>query len=108
MQGDVRTDGILLCFGNRITVRTCRLPLECLLCAVGTADNLDLVRDHKCGVKADAELPDNVYIVRVGFIFLGKLQRTAFGNGAEIFVEFRLGHADAVVGNFQETVVFVN
>ena len=108
VQNDVRTRRAAFGVGNRIAVRARRLPAVRLRLAVGARNDLDAVGDHERRIKAHAELPDDVHVAFCGLVFLRKLPRTAFRNGAEVLVELLLGHADAVVGHRKQTLFFVN
>ena len=63
-------------------------------------DDGDLVGHHEGGIEAHTELADDVHL-GVGLCVLLKIQAAAFGNGAEVLLQFVLCHADAVVAHRQ-------
>ncbi len=87
-----------------------RDPLDRLLTlAALEGDDRDLLGDHEGRVKAHAELPDQLGdINRLAFF---KRLREGFGartgDHAQVFVEFLLAHADAVVRDHQSLVLRV-
>ena len=83
-------------------------PAPGLLAPVGPGGDGHLIGHHKGRVEAHAELSDDVHIalalagVLGGHVFF-KLEGTALGDGAQIFLQFVMGHADAVVRDGQGT-----
>ena len=71
----------LVARGNGVAVRSFRNPTVSLLFVFALGAHLNFVTDHKGGVKADAELTDNVDIV-LFFHRLFKIKGAAFGDGA--------------------------
>ena len=66
-------------------------------------DQGDLFRDHEGGIETNAELA-NKFAVTCGTGFLQFFQErfgAGFGNGADVFDDFVIGHADAIVSNRQ-------
>ncbi|MPM74934.1 hypothetical protein SDC9_121923 [bioreactor metagenome] len=65
-----------------------------------------MIRHHKGGIEPDAELADDIHrVARVVLFFEG--ERAALGDGAEVFVQLVLRHADAVVRDGQGSLVLV-
>ncbi len=64
--------------------------------------HLDFCRDHKGGIKADAELTDQAHVLaRVARQLIEKGGRAGPGDRAEIFDQLVPVHADAVIGDRQ-------
>ncbi len=84
--------------GERIAVAPVGLPEPGFLAAVGAGKHGNVIGNHKRRVEPYAELADDIHRV-TSVVFLFKGQRAALGDGTEVFVQLRLGHADAVVGN---------
>ena len=94
----VGAHGVLLAGLDGVAVHPLGLPLPGGLPAIGLGDHSHLVRHHKGGIEAHAELADDVQLRVVGVLgLLLKLQRAALGNGAQVVLHLFLGHADAVV-----------
>ena len=91
---------------NGVTVGAFGSPAVGGIGAEGLTFHHDPVADHKSGIEAHAELTDDLNIFRFG-IFLFKSLRTALSDGAEIVFQFIGGHADAVIGNFEDAFPFV-
>ena len=97
--------------GDLLDVEACLAvagPLIGLLFAGLARDDLNLVGDHEDGVKADAELADEVGVLagiagELGEEILG----AGAGDGAEVRDEVFLVHADAGVGDGEGLVGFV-
>ena len=60
------------------------------------ADHRYTAGHHEGGVEANTKLANDVDVL--GLVVLFKLQAAAAGNGAQVLLQFLLGHADAVVG----------
>lgn len=93
-----------------IAVDAVGFPGPGLVASDGAGDDAHLLAHHEGGVETDAELADDVHIGEVvealrlaGLAFgsglgLGsfEFERVGMGDGAEVLVQFVLGHADAV------------
>ena len=62
--------------------------------------------DHERGIEADAELADNLHAVLL-FVRLFKVQGARLRDRAEVFLEFLVGHAAAVVFDHKAAVLLV-
>ena len=92
---------------NGVAVGAGGFPLVSLVPTVSFTDDGDLIADHKGGVKANAELTDDVDVLLL-VVFLLELKRAALGDGAQIVFQLFLGHTAAVVGNRQGSRLFVD
>ena len=100
VQHDLGAGRFLGALGDGIAVRAGGLPLPGLVAAIGPGGDGDLIRHHKGGVEAHAELADNVHIALFTLFFrqlLLELQRAALCDGAKVALQLLPGHADAVV-----------
>ena len=102
-----------------VAVDAVGLPGPGLIRADGAGDDAHLLAHHEGGIEADAELADDVHIGEVveslrlaGRAFgsglgLGglELEGIGVGDGAQVLVQFVLGHADAVVGHGDRPLV---
>ena len=102
-----------------VAVDAVGLPGPGLIRADGAGDDAHLLAHHEGGIEADAELADDVHIGEVveslrlaGRAFgsglgLGglELEGIGMGDGAEVLVQFVLGHADAVVGHGDRALI---
>ena len=90
-----------------VTVCAFRFPSASFFFAESPAFHGDAVSYHKSGIKANAELSDDIYvfIFLVGVVF--KLKGSAFCNGSEIGLQFFLSHAAAIVLYGEGTGFFI-
>ena len=101
-EDDVGADGLLLAGGDGVAVRALALPAVGGLLPVGAGDDGDFACDHERGIKAHAELTDDVDVRLVllgGVEVLLEGKRAGLCDHAEIGLHLLGGHADAVVGN---------
>ena len=105
VQDDLGACGVLLGGGHFVAVHTGGLPLPGLVRTVGLGDDGDLVGHHEGGVEADAELADDVDVLVL--VVLLEVQRTGVGDGAQVLLQLRFGHADAVVLHGEDAVFLV-
>ncbi len=105
--------GAALVLGDRLDGKLAmavRFPADAFFLGAGHARNdRDLVGHHERGIKADAELADQLGPI-LGLRFLEAFQkstRAGFGDGAEVFDDGGARHADAVVGDRQGPLPFV-
>ena len=106
----IGTDRILLADRNRIAVGTLAVPAHAFRFAEFARDHRYLIRYHKCGIKAHAELADDrkiLFFRSFPVHLVLKLKGTAFCNNSEILFRFRHGHADPVVPNSNGSGCFV-
>ena len=102
IQRDGCADIVLDAGGHGIAVQTFALPKPSLVASLGTAQYGNLLRNHECGIEADAELTDYIHILQglvAGICLLLKGKRTALSDGAKVCFQLIPGHADAVVGD---------
>ena len=102
IQRDGCADIVLDAGGHGVAVQTFALPKPSLVASLGTAQYGNLLRNHECGIEADAELTDYIHILQglvAGICLLLKGKRTALGDGAKVCFQLIPGHADAVVGD---------
>ena len=109
MQGDVGAHGRFFTGGEGVAVRPGGLPLPRLVRAVGPGDHRHPVGHHEGGIEAHAELADDVGLVPLVLLgqLLLELERAAAGDGAQVGLQLLLGHADAVVGDGEGTLLLV-
>ena len=106
VQGHGRAGGVLLRLGHGERVDAFGFPQVRLVLARLLRQHGHLVGGHERGVEPDAELSDELGRGR-GILLLRLLQfgeesaRTGMCDGAEVFDQFFLRHADAVVGDRQ-------
>ena len=106
---DIGAGGVLLRLCDGVAVSPVRLPAPCLLLAVFSGDDGDVVCHHERGIKAHAELADDVGIV-LGLLalLLPEAVAAAGGNYAQIVFQLLAAHADAVVTDGEGAGLFVN
>ena len=63
--------------------------------------NVYLVRYHKCGIKAKAEVSDNLVLIRLVLILFKKVRRPGKSDLIDIFLHLVRRHADPVINKFQ-------
>ena len=63
IQRDGCADIVLDAGGHGIAVQTFALPKPSLVASLGTAQYGNLLRNHECGIEADAELTDDIHIL---------------------------------------------
>ena len=99
VQGDLGAALVSAALGDFVSAVAARFPRPRLVTGGGAGFERHLVGDHERGVKPDAELADQLRLVLgVAFLqFLHELARAGAGDSADVFLEFLLGHADAVV-----------
>ena len=109
VQGDVGAHGRFFTGGEGVAVRPGGLPLPRLVRAVGPGDHRHPVGHHEGGIEAHAELADDVGLVPLVLLgqLLLELERAAAGDGAQVGLQLLLGHADAVVGDGEGTLLLV-
>ena len=95
----------LVGLGDGVALSTGALPLPGGVAAKGAADHGDSAGNHEGGVEAYAELTDDVDVL--GLVVLLEVQAAAAGDGAQVLLQFFLGHADAVIGQGQGAVCLV-
>ena len=85
-----------------------RLPPPAGVFLVASGEDFHAVGEHERRVKPDPELPDQR---QVGFFVAGKLlqklERTAMGDGAQVFDEFIVSQADAGVFDRKNPLILV-
>ena len=99
VQRDLGAALISAALGDFVAAVAARFPGPRFVVSGGAGFERDLVGDHEGRVKADAELADQFRIV-LGLVFLKflhELPSAGTGDGADVALEFLLGHADAVV-----------
>ena len=112
VQGHGRAGGVLFRLGHGERVDAFGFPQVRLVLARLLRQHGHLVGGHERGVEPDAELSDELGRGR-GIFLLRLLQfgeesaRTGMCDGAEVFDELLLRHADAVVGDRQRAGGFV-
>ena len=90
--------GFLRAGGNGVAVGAGADPLSAGFLTVFQGTDRHLVRNHKGGVKAHAELTDDVGIVLAQIVFFGlELQRAGLCNHAQILLHILCVHTDAVI-----------
>ena len=105
---DVGAHGFLFTFRDGVAVGPGGLPFEPALGPVLPGHHGDLVRNHEGGIKAHAELADDVGVLGVVSQLLLELIGAGGGNDAQVVFQVRLVHTDAVVGNRQGPGVLVH
>ncbi|CAN3986065.1 D-cysteine desulfhydrase, partial [Dysosmobacter welbionis] len=105
---DVRAHGIPLAFGDGVAVGAGGLPHPGGVGAVLPRHHGDVVRHHKGGVEAHAELADDVGVLGVVPHLLLELVGAGGGDDAQVVLQVLLVHADAVVGDGQGPVFLVH
>ena len=104
LQHHVGAHAVALAFRDSIAVGAGGLPHIGLLLAVLLGNDGHMIRRHKGGVEAHAELADDIHVV--GLVhFLLELQAAGLGDGAEVLLQLLLIHADAIVGHGQNVVL---
>jgi len=93
--------------GEGVALASVGLPEPGFLAAIRAREHAHVRSDHKGGVEAYAELADDVHRVP-GVVLLFERKRAALGDGAEVFVQLLLRHADAVVAHAERARGFVN
>ena len=102
-----------------VAVDAVGFPGPGLVASDGAGDDAHLLAHHKGGVEADAELADDVHIgevveaLRLAGLGIGsglglgglELEGIGMGDGAQVLVQFVLGHTDAVVGHGDRALV---
>src|SRR3954451_18662303 len=95
--------GAARCIGKRFDrelTLAVRHPPPALAVAGLAGQHLDLVRDHKGGIKADSELTDETHVFAgVARELAHKGSSTGAGDCAEVFDQLPSVHADTVIGN---------
>ena len=107
LQNDVRAVRVALRSGDGETLRAFTLPLVGFLGAVCAANDGNALCDHEGGIKADAELTDDLGLLLVHRVFFFKAERAAVRDRAEVLHKLFPRHAAAVVGDRQCTVRFI-
>ena len=105
---DVRAHGIPLAFGDGVAVGAGGLPHPGGVGAVLPRHHGDVVRHHKGGVEAHAELADHVGVLGVVPHLLLEFVGAGGGDDAQVVLQVLLVHADAVVGDGQSPVFLVH
>ena len=83
------------------------LPQICFAFAKFECLHSHLFGNHKCGVKTNAKLTDNINVVLL-VVFIFKVEGTAVGNCAKVFFQLFTAHTDAVVADGQCAVFLVS
>ena len=89
-----------------VAVRTVGLPAVGLVAAYRTGYDLNVLSDHKCRIKANAELTDDVNVILL-FVLGLEGQRTGMRDRAEVVLHLLGGHAAAVVLDDKTAVCLV-
>ena len=106
LQNHIRSGSLPLAGHHGIAVGAGGLPHPGLVAAVLSRHHRDVLRHHKGGIEAHAELADDVHIgVLLQLLLEG--QGAALGDGTQVLLHFVPGHADAVVGDGQQAVLLV-
>ena len=107
-EDDVRTVLRALAVLDGVTLKAVGLPHMGGLLAKGAAHHAHLGSDHKGGVEAHAELPDDVHVVTLVLSVLAlELLATGVRDGAQVALQLVRRHADAVIGDGQRTRVLI-
>ncbi|MPM43894.1 hypothetical protein SDC9_90571 [bioreactor metagenome] len=107
MHDDVGADALLFTLRDGVAVRAGGLPHIGRVGAILLRHHRDVVGDHKRGVESDAELTDDVGVLRVLPNLLLKLEGPGGGDDAQVVFKVLLVHADAVVGDGEEAGILV-
>ena len=110
VHNDIGAGVFSLAGGDRVAVSAAALPLHALVAAVFAADDRDLVRHHKGGIEAHAELADDGDILPGLFLvhFVLELVGAALGDDAQVVFGLLHGHADAVIPDGDGARFFVD
>ena len=107
MHDDLGASRLLVAFADGVGAVAVRLPMHALApFAVGLREDLDVVRDHVCGIKAEAEVTDDALSARF-FVFFEEVRSTREGDLRDVFFHFLFGHTDAVVFDGQRSRLVV-
>ena len=104
---DVGAHGVPGAGLDGVALQAVGLPAVRLLLAIFPGDNGDVVRHHKGGVEAHAELADDVGL---GLLVqpLAELVGAAGGDNAQVVLQLVRVHTDAVVADGEGAVFLVN
>ena len=109
VQADFRAARLPLRLRDRELATPVRLPGERRFRSGGARDHLHALRHHEGGVEADAELPDQRYVVlRIAGQPVGEGGRARARDGAEIPDQILPAHAFAIVGDGDGARVLVH
>ena len=108
VQGDDGARLILFTGLYRVAVRAGGLPDKGFIRTERLAFDLDVIGDHERGVKAHAELTDDVDILVLILLIGLEVERTGTRDCAEVVLELVLGHTDTVVGDLEDAVLFID
>ena len=85
---------------HRVALHAVADPAPGFVGTVGARRHAHLFAHHEGGVEAHAELADDIHIVALGFGVVGlELQAAGMRDGAEVFLQLVLGHADARIAH---------
>ena len=104
---DVGADAVPFTFRDGIAIRAGRLPHIGRVGAIFLRHHRDVVGDHKRGVEPNAELTDDVGILRVIPKLLFELEGPGGGDDAQVVVKILPVHADAVVRDGEKAGILV-
>ncbi len=91
-----------------IAIGSLGLPFPGLFAARRAGIDRDFIGHHERRVEADTELANDIRLVLVLFLQLFlECQGAALGDRAQVFLQFFLRHADAVVADGQRAVRFI-
>ena len=105
---DVGAHRLLLAGLDGVAVHAGGLPLPRLLLPVLPGNDGDLVSHHEGGIKAHAELADDIGVRGgVAVQLLPELETAGGGDDAQIVLQLLPVHADAVIADGQQTLLLV-
>ena len=95
------------CRGNRKAINAIRLPKVSRLCTIGTRKHLNLFGNHKCRIKTDTKLTNNINIGLLSVLFL-KSKGSGMRDRTKIVLHLFSSHTAAVVGDRQRACLLIN
>ena len=104
---DAAAEGFALVLGDCERAVRLGLPDPLLILGVVLGADLDEIGDEVDGVEADAELSDEVHVAALLHL-LEECGGTGLGDGAQVFLELRLGHAHAAIADGQHAVLLID
>ena len=58
---------------------------------------MDLIRNHECGIKAQAEMTDDLIVIGLVLIFLNEISRAGKGDLVDVLLHLVRRHAESVI-----------